>query len=94
MGDYRAFLQGGASRIGETLSQTGNVTPFVMPGYTTYDASAGVSKDRWTVTAYGQNLGDNQASTYTSSNQFVVTQTVLRPRVLGIRFGYKFGEGK
>jgi outer membrane receptor protein involved in Fe transport len=94
MGDYRAFLQAGASRIGETLSQTGNVTPFVMPGYTTYDASAGVSKDRWTVSAYGQNLGDNQASTYTSSNQFVVTQTVLRPRVLGLRFGYKFGEGK
>ena len=94
LGDYRAFIQGGANHIGETLSQTGNVTPFVMPGYTTYDASAGISKDRWTVTAYGQNLGDNQASTYTSSNQFVVTQTVLRPRVLGVRFGYKFGEGK
>jgi iron complex outermembrane recepter protein len=93
-GDYRAFIQGGANHIGETLSQTGNVTPFVMPGYTTYDASAGISKDRWTLTAYGQNLSDNLASTYTSSNQFVVTQTVLRPRVLGVRFGYKFGEGK
>ncbi|MGA2191378.1 MAG: TonB-dependent receptor [Steroidobacteraceae bacterium] len=93
-GDYRAFVQAGANHIGETLNQTGNVTPFIQPGYTTYDASTGIGKDRWTVTAYGQNLGDNLASAYTSSNQFVVTQTVLRPRVLGIRFGYKFGEGK
>jgi hypothetical protein len=93
-GDYRAFVQAGANHIGETLNQTGNVSPFIQPGYTTYDASTGIGKDRWTVTAYGQNLGDNLASAYTSSNQFVVTQTVLRPRVLGIRFGYKFGEGK
>jgi iron complex outermembrane receptor protein len=91
---YHAFVQVGANHTGETLNQTGNVTPFIQPGYTTYDASAGVSKDRWTVTAYGQNLGDNLASTYTSSNQFVVTETTLRPRVLGVRFGYKFGEGK
>ncbi len=88
---YHAFVQVGASHTGETLNQTGNVTPFMQPGYTTYDASTGVSKDRWTVTAYGQNITDVLASTYTSSNQFVVTETTLRPRVLGVRFGYKFG---
>jgi iron complex outermembrane receptor protein len=92
--DYHAFAQVGANHIGETLSQTGNVSPFTMPGYTTYDASAGIGKDQWTVTAYGQNLTNNESSTYTSSNQFVVTQTVLRPRVLGLRFGYKFSEPK
>lgn len=92
--NYHAFVQVGANHIGETLNQTGNVTPFIQPGYTTYDASVGVSKDRWTVTAYGQNLGDNLSSTYTSSNQFVVTETTLRPRILGARFGYKFGESK
>jgi iron complex outermembrane recepter protein len=92
--EYRAFVQGGASHIGETLSQTGNVSPFVMPGYTTYDASAGIAKDRWYASIYGQNLANNQSSTYTSSNQFVVTETVLRPRVLGLKFGYKFSDAK
>jgi iron complex outermembrane recepter protein len=91
---YHAFAQVGAAHIGETLSQTGNVSPFTMPGYTTYDASTGIGKDQWTVTAYGQNISNNQSSTYTSSNQFVVTQTVLRPRVLGLRFSYKFSEPK
>jgi outer membrane receptor protein involved in Fe transport len=92
---YHAYVQWGASHIGETLSQTGNVTPFIMPGYTTYDASCGIGKGPWIVEAYGQNLSNNSASTYTSSNQFVVTETTLRPRVLGIKFGYAFsGSGK
>ena len=94
MGDYRYFVQGGASHIGETISQTGNVSPFVMPGYTTYDASAGVAKDKWNVSIFGQNLSNNESSTYTSSNQYVVTETVLRPRILGVKFGYKFSEPK
>jgi outer membrane receptor protein involved in Fe transport len=87
---YHAYVQGVAAHIGETISQTGNVSPFVMPGYTTYDASCGIGKDAWLVEFYGQNLANNQSSTYTSSNQFVVTETTLRPRVLGIKFGYSF----
>src|SRR5262249_12188143 len=87
---YHAVGAGVAARIGETISQTGNVSPFVMPGYTTYDASCGIGKDAWLVEVYGQNLGNNQSSTYTSSNQFVVTETTLRPRVIGLKFGYSF----
>jgi iron complex outermembrane recepter protein len=89
-GVYHAFGQVGANHIGETLSQIGNVAPFLMPGYTTYDAAVGLQKDEWTVQLYGQNLSNNLASTYTSSYQFVVTQTTLRPRVLGLSFGYRF----
>ena len=91
--DYTAYVQAGGSHIGETISQTGNVSPFIMPGYTTYDASCGVGKDQWMVEVYGQNLTNNLASTYTSSNQFVVTETTLRPRVLGLKIGYSF-KGK
>ena len=39
---------------------------------------------------YGQNLSNNLASAYTSSYQVVLAETTLRPRVLGIRFGYRF----
>jgi hypothetical protein len=87
---YHAYVQGAVAHIGETISQTGNVSPFVMPGYTTYDASCGIGKDAWLVEFYGQNLSNNLSSTYTSSNQFVVTETTLRPRVLGIKIGYSF----
>ncbi len=90
LGSYHAYVQGVASHIGETISQTGNVSPFTMPGYTTYDASLGCGKDEWLVEFYGQNLSNNLASTYTSSNQFVVTETTLRPRILGLKFGYAF----
>jgi hypothetical protein len=29
-------------------------------------------------------------STYTSTNQFVLAETVLRPQVIEVRLGYKF----
>ena len=87
---YHAYVQGVVAHMGETISQTGNVSPFVMAGYTTYDASCGIGKDEWLVELYGQNLSNNLASTYTSSNQFVVTETTLRPRVLGLKFSYAF----
>lgn len=62
---------------------------FYQPGYTTYDASIGVAKDNWTVTAYGQNLTNSDASTYTSTSQYIVQEVPLRPRVLGLRLDYK-----
>ena len=61
-----------------------------MPGYNTYDASIGVSKDAWTATLYGTNLSDSNASTFTTSGQFIKAEVPLRPRVLGVKFGYKF----
>jgi iron complex outermembrane receptor protein len=38
---------------------------------------------------YGENLANSHASTFTSTDQFIVEQTPLRPRVLGVSFGYK-----
>ena len=63
---------------------------FYQPGYTTYDASVGVTKDQWTVTVFGQNLSNSDASTYTSTAQYIVQEVPLRPRVLGLRLDYKF----
>jgi hypothetical protein len=62
---------------------------YVMPGYNTYDASFGISKDRWDVTIFGQNLANSHPSTFTTSGQDVEAQVPLRPRVLGLKAGIK-----
>jgi hypothetical protein len=63
---------------------------YFQPGYTTYDASFGISKDNWTAEAFGTNLGNSNASTFTSSAQFIKSEVPLRPRIVGLRIGYKF----
>jgi outer membrane receptor protein involved in Fe transport len=63
---------------------------FKMAAYTTYDASIGIAKDNWNLQLYGQNLTDQNASTFTSTAQFIKTEVVLRPRVLGVKVGMKF----
>jgi outer membrane receptor protein involved in Fe transport len=90
VGDYRAFWQLGGSHLGNSYSATGNVQAFDQPGYTLYDGAFGFSKDAWNVQFFGENLTDVNASTFTNSYQFIQTQTVTRPRVMGVKFGYKF----
>jgi hypothetical protein len=63
---------------------------YKQPSYTVYDAQLGVAKDRWRVMAYGTNLGNSHASTFTSSSQFIEAEIPLRPRVLGLTMGYSF----
>jgi hypothetical protein len=63
---------------------------YTMPGYTTTDASIGLSKDSWTAQIVANNLSNSDASTNTSSGQFVKSEVPLRPRVITFQFGYKF----
>ena len=101
--DYKAFVMAGANHIGDMSNQpasyvAGNTVtiPYTthlrydQPGYTTYDASLGVAKDNWTAEFFGQNLSNSDASTFTSSAQFIKSEVPLRPRVLGLKIGYKF----
>jgi len=103
VGVYTPYAQFGAAHSGHSFTQAGaNPTiaaggaistsrgRFENPAYTTYDASFGVAKDPWTVSIYGENLSNSNASTFVSTDQFIVAQTPLRPRVLGLSFGYKF----
>jgi outer membrane receptor protein involved in Fe transport len=90
LGEYRAFGQASALYYGGSQSTVGTVDNYYMGGYTTFDASAGIAKDAWNVQFFSQNLGNKIASTYTNSAQFIVTETPLRPRIAGIKFGYKF----
>jgi outer membrane receptor protein involved in Fe transport len=90
VGDYKTFWQVGAQHIGSMVSATGNLPSYVQEGYTTYDAALGVAKDAWNVQFFAQNLTSVNASTSTNSGQFVEAETVTRPRIAGVKFGYKF----
>jgi iron complex outermembrane receptor protein len=100
---YSPFVQAGATHSGVSFTQAGSNPTiaaagavstgrlrFENPAYSTFDASFGVAKDAWLVTAYGQNLANSNASTFVSTDQFIVAQTPLRPRILGVSFSYKF----
>lgn len=100
MNDYLAFVQCGGVHQAHSLSVVGNTPSIVplgatnqaydQPAYTTYDGSLGVGKDAWTVQVFGQNLNDSRGKTFISSSMAIETQTVIRPRVVGLKFTYKF----
>jgi iron complex outermembrane recepter protein len=105
-GDYKPFVMFGANHIDSERNEPASFPPgnsafcspipsttlclYTMPGYTTYDGAFGVSKDRWTAQVTGNNLTNSDASTYTSSAQFIKSEVPLRPRVVMLQFGYKF----
>jgi iron complex outermembrane recepter protein len=103
--DYKPFVTVGANHIGSMRNEpasfpdgnlpannppTTTLLLYTMPGYTTYDAAIGVSKDSWTAQITGNNITNSDASTNTSSGQFIKSEFPLRPRVLTLQFGYKF----
>jgi iron complex outermembrane receptor protein len=100
---YHLFAQAGATHTAHSFTQFGsnpslsnggaistNQLRFENPPYTEYDASVGAAKDGWSVEAYAQNLTNVVQSTWTSTAQFSLQQEITRPRVLGVRLGYKF----
>jgi iron complex outermembrane recepter protein len=100
---YNAFAQAGMTHTGHSFTQAagdpslaagGAISTtslrFENPAYSTFDASLGVAKDAWNAHLYGQNIFNSNASVNTNAGQFVVAQTVLRPRVVGLKFGYRF----
>jgi iron complex outermembrane receptor protein len=100
--DYHAFWQVGAEHTGGSYATTDRISTtlqgvsvaFYDPGFTTYDASAGIAKDAWTVSLYGDNLTDVQATLFSSYAEYVKMNTINRPRTLGLRFSYKFTDHK
>ncbi|HXY95387.1 MAG TPA: TonB-dependent receptor [Steroidobacteraceae bacterium] len=100
---YTPYVQFGLAHSGHSFTQAGanptflpgNVVTnsrgrFENPAYSVYDASCGIAKDNWYVNLYAENLSDSNASVFVSTDQFIVEQTPLRPRVLGLALGYTF----
>jgi hypothetical protein len=85
-----SFTQSGSQPPPSGTTITTNYLRFENPAYTQYDAAIGVGKDAWWAKVYAQNLTNVLTSTYTSTSQFALQETITRPRVLGLQFGYKF----
>jgi outer membrane receptor protein involved in Fe transport len=99
MYDYLWHVQAGAQHTDHSYSDvitqgTLAAPDYELAPYTTYDAAAGLGKDAWEVEFYGENLTDTRAQLFISSAQWVTLTTVNRPRVMGVRFSYKFGADK
>ncbi len=90
LNDYQAFWQLAGTHQAHSYSATGNIQTYDQPGFSTYDASIGVSKDAWTAQFYGSNLTDTRADLYENGNQFITAETINRPRTMGVQIGYKF----
>ena len=94
----QGFVQVAALRQGHSLATTdrltkdlqGNSIAYDLDGFTTFDASVGVSTDAWQVQLYGQNLSDERAQLYANARQWYKAVTVNRPRTIGLSFSYKF----
>ncbi len=96
-------MQFGGQHTGHSYTQAGSnpslatggainttLLKFENPAYTTFDASLGVAKDAWNVHLFSQNLFNKETALFTNTAQFVVAQTALRPRIIGVKFAYKF----
>ena len=102
VGEYHAFVQAGASHTAHsytqagsnpTLAQAGLTTSrlrFELQPYTLVEASVGIAKGNLNASLFVENLGNSNASTFTSTDQFIVEETPLRPRIIGVTFGCKF----
>jgi outer membrane receptor protein involved in Fe transport len=101
--DYKMFFSVGAEHVGDMQNEpssfqsgAGVTVPsttwlrYDQPAYTTYDAAFNIAKDQWYVQAFGTNLGNSDASLFTSSAQFIKSEVPLRPRVLGVKVGFRF----
>jgi len=92
LGDFHAFVQAGLQHSAHSYSSATALNLYDQPQWTTCDAAFGVSRGNWRVEAFGQNLTDLNKSLFTSNTQYILTETPIRPRVLGVRFGYRFGR--
>jgi iron complex outermembrane recepter protein len=105
MNSYHPFAWVGASHTGPQSNEpasfpdgndpaqnppTTTLLRYEIPGYTTYDAAIGVSKDNWTAQVSGQNLSNEYGPSNISSGQFIKSEIPLRPRVLMFNIAYKF----
>ena len=100
LADYEAFWQIAGVHKGDSIATTdrlnndldGNPQAYPIDAYTSFDVSVGVANGPWNAQLYVANAGDKRAITYSSYDQWIKSDTVIRPRTVTLSFGYKFGE--
>ncbi|MFM9852719.1 MAG: TonB-dependent receptor [Sphingomonadaceae bacterium] len=83
------LLAGAASGEGVLIPRTAALR-YRIPAYTTVDASIGISGERWRAELYSTNLTNTNASTFTSSGQFIRAEAPVRPRTFGLKVGFDY----
>jgi iron complex outermembrane recepter protein len=103
VGDYRSFVQASAAHSGHSFTQAGSnptITAsgfvsttrlrFENPPFTNFDAALGIEKGAWNAQLFAENLANANTSLFTNADQYIVAQTPMRPRVIGVKIGYTF----
>jgi outer membrane receptor protein involved in Fe transport len=103
--ELKAYVQLGTSHVGHSFTQAGSNPPlaadglittgrirFENPAYSTWGAAIGCARGDWNLSLVVENLTDSNKAVFTSTDQFIVAQTPLRPRVIALNFGYRFGK--
>ncbi|WP_219893545.1 TonB-dependent receptor [Aquisediminimonas profunda] len=86
------FGQLGAQFVGKSRTSTIKVVDFPLPSYAQFDASVGVKRDSWNMELYAANLTDKRPDTYISVDDNRRLNSTLRPRTIGLRFTWNYGE--
>lgn len=90
------YPSGDVAGNGSVLGPNGIIVPattvlrYKMPGYALTDAQIGFTREDWTVTLFGDNLFNSDASTFTNSSQYIKTSTIVRPRTYGLKISTNF----
>ena len=103
LGEYQTFIQASATHSGHSFTQAGSnptITSaglvsttrlrFEDPPFTEFDAAVGVAKDAWSAQLYAENVANANTSLFTNADQYIIAQTPMHPRVIGVRIGYSF----
>lgn len=61
-----------------------------QPGYGLVDAQLGVKRDTWSASLFADNIFNSNASTFTSSAQFIRSESVVRPTTYGVKFTFDY----
>jgi outer membrane receptor protein involved in Fe transport len=104
MSGMRWFVTGAAAYTGKMFSEP-NTYPsgdavtgvygttqyrYTQPAYATVDGSIGFTKGIYTASLFVKNAANSNASTFTSSPQFVKAEVPVRPRTFGVKIGVDF----
>jgi outer membrane receptor protein involved in Fe transport len=89
-GDYVPFLQASVNHSTHTHSAVTLINNYFEAGTTTADFSMGVSKDKWSLQAYVNNLTNEHSQEFISTAQFVHATIINRPLTAGMRLNYTF----
>jgi outer membrane receptor protein involved in Fe transport len=99
VGEYRAYAQGAALyQTGATqdLNVFNNALLGNTSGFVTFDISAGVKKDNWTVDVFMQNVFDKRGVLTTNTFCSITfcsgssRNFPTKPQFFGVRFGQTF----